>query len=29
MCGESDLKTLVAMLIMDRLDIGGMRFVSK
>lgn len=23
MCGESDLKTLVAMLIMDRLDIGG------
>lgn len=23
MCGESDLKTLIAMLIMDRLDIGG------
>lgn len=23
MCGESDLKTLVAMMIMDRLDIGG------
>jgi len=23
MCGESDLKTCVAMLIMDRLDIGG------
>ena len=23
MCGESDLKTLMAMLIMDRLDIGG------
>jgi len=23
MCGESDLKTLIAMMIMDRLDIGG------
>ena len=23
MCGESDLKTCIAMLIMDRLDIGG------